>query len=69
MVSPRKIDIPLPEAVALRRKISEQEAASMVGIHEDTFRKHSPHLIKRVGPRLDRVTLGDALKIGQSKTA
>jgi len=39
----------------------------MVGVHEDTFRKHFGHLIKRVGPRLDRVALGDALAIGQSK--
>jgi hypothetical protein len=67
MARPRKVDIPLPEAVALRRKISVQEAASMVGVHEDTFRRHFGHLIRRVGPRLDRVTLGDALAIGQSK--
>jgi hypothetical protein len=67
MASPRKVDIPLPEAVALRRKISVQQAAAMVGVHEDTFRKHFGHLIKRVGPRLDRVALGDALAIGQSK--
>jgi hypothetical protein len=67
MARARKVDIPLPEAVALRRKISVQEAASMVGVHEDTFRRHFSHLIKRVGPRLDRVTLGDAIAIGQSK--
>ena len=65
MARPSKSTIPLPEAVALRRKISVQEAASIVGIHEDTFRKHFPHLIKRVGPRLDRVMLSDALAIGQ----
>jgi hypothetical protein len=69
MARPSKPTIPLPEAVALRRMISVQEAASLVALHEDTFRKHFPHLIKRVGPRLDRVTLGDALAIGQSKTA
>jgi len=69
MARSRPVTIPLPEAVALRRKISVQEAAAMVGIHEDTFRRHYPHLIKRVGPRLNRVTLGDALKIGQTKTA
>jgi len=69
MARPRKVAVSLPEAVVLRRKISVQEAAAMVGVHEDTFRKHFPHLIKRVGPRLDRVTLGDAIAIGQSKTA
>jgi hypothetical protein len=68
MAAPRKIPSPLPEAVALRRKISVQEAASMVGVHEDTFREHFPHLIKRVGPRLDRVVLGEVLEIGQSKS-
>jgi hypothetical protein len=68
MARPRKVDIPLPEAIALRRKISVQEAASMVGVHEDTFRKHYPKLIKKIGPRLDRVTLGDVLALGQSKT-
>jgi len=67
MAAPRKIPSPLPEAVALRRKITVQEAANLVGVHEDTFRKHFSHLIKRVGPRLDRVTLGDAIAIGQSK--
>ena len=67
MARARKVDIPLPEAIALRRKISVQQAASMIGVHEDTFRKHFPHLIRRVGPRLDRVTLGAVLAIGQSK--
>jgi len=69
MARPRKVNIPLPEAVALRRQISVQEACTMVGVHEDTFRKHYSHLIKRVGPRLQRVALGDVLAIGQPKTA
>ena len=56
----------LPEAVALRRKITVPEAAAIVGVHEDTFRKHFSHLIQKVGPRLDRVRLGDALKVGES---
>jgi hypothetical protein len=64
MARPSKPTIPLPEAVALHRKITVQEAANLVGVHEDTFRKHFSHLIKRVGPRLDRVTLGDAIAIG-----
>jgi hypothetical protein len=68
MARARKVDIPLPEAVALRRKISVQEAAAMVGVHEDTFRRHFGHLIRRVGPRLDRVTLGEVLEIGGSKS-
>ena len=42
MARPSKPTIPLPEAVALRRMISVQEAASLVALHEDTFRKHFP---------------------------
>lgn len=57
----------LPEAVVLRRQIPVREAAALVGVHEDTFRRHYPQLIKKFGPRLDRVTLGDVLAIGQSK--
>jgi hypothetical protein len=58
---------PLPPELARRRKISVQEAANLVDLHEDTFRRHFGHLIKKVGPRLDRVELGDVLAIGQSK--
>jgi hypothetical protein len=68
MARPRKVDIPLPEAVALRRLISIQEAANLAGLHEDTWRKYYSHHIRRVGPRLDRVTLGDALAVGRSKS-
>ena len=68
MARPRKAPpTQLPEAVALRRRIPVQEAAAVLGIHEDTFRKHYPDLIRRVGPRLDRVELGAVLAIGKPK--
>jgi hypothetical protein len=68
MPSPRKAPPKqLPEALALRRRIPVPEAAAILDIHEDTFRKHYPDLITRVGPRLERVELGTVLAIGQPK--
>ena len=70
MVSSRKAPpTELPEVLALRRRIAVKQAAAILDIHEDTFRKHFGDLIRRVGPRLERVEIGDVLKIGQSKTA
>jgi len=64
MARPRKVDTALPDAIMLRRQISVQQAANLVALHEDTFRKHFGHLIRRVGPRLERCVLGDVLAIG-----
>ena len=69
MVRPRKAITPLSPDLTRHRKISVQEAADIVAVHEDTFRKHFGHLIKKVGPRLDRVELADVFSIGKSKTA
>jgi hypothetical protein len=57
-----------PSWLALRRKISVEEAADLNNISEDSFRRHHGHLIKRISPRRDAVELGDALAIGKSKT-
>jgi len=54
-------------ALQLHSKISVREAAAVAGVHEDTFRAHYPHLIKRVGARRDVVTLVDALTCGEAK--
>jgi hypothetical protein len=54
--------------LALRRKIPVVEAARINDLSEDSFRRHYPHLIKKVSPRRDAVELGDALAIGQAKT-
>jgi hypothetical protein len=59
--------LPLPAAVAGRRKISVGQAAEIAGIHEDTWRKHYSHLILKLGPRLERVNLEDALSVGEPK--
>jgi hypothetical protein len=53
--------------LALRRKIPVIEAARINDLSEDSFRRHYPHLIKKVSPRRDAVELGDALAIGQAK--
>ena len=55
--------------LALRRKIPVIEAARINDLSEDSFRRHYPHLIKKVSPRRDAVELGDALAIGQSKAS
>jgi hypothetical protein len=68
MARPRKAVIS-PTPPPQYRKISVQEAANIIDVHEDTFRKHFGHLIKKVGPRLDRVELADVLSIGKSKSA
>jgi hypothetical protein len=46
-----------------RRKVSVQEAARINAIHESTFRRNFPHLIRRVGKRRQAVELGDALDL------
>jgi hypothetical protein len=69
MARPRKATIPLSPDLTRHRRISVQAAADIIDVHEDTFRKHFGHLIHRVGPRLDRVELGDVLSIGKSKSA
>ena len=48
----------------LNQMIPVPEGAELLGVHADTFRKHFKHLIVDVGPRLQRVRLGDVLKIG-----
>jgi hypothetical protein len=57
---------PLSEKLQLRQKIRVKDAARLNAMHEDTFRKEYPQLIKKVTDRLDVVELGDALAIGQS---
>ena len=46
-----------------RRKVPVQEAARINAIHESTFRRNFPHLIRRVGKRRQAVELGDALDL------
>jgi hypothetical protein len=54
--------------VELRQKISVRQAAKLNNIHEDTFRRRYPHLIKKISERRDAVELGDAIAIGEPKS-
>jgi hypothetical protein len=47
----------------LRRKIGVQEAAALNDLSEATFRRHYPHLIKKISPRRDVVELVDAINL------
>ena len=46
-----------------RRKIPVAEAAALNSLSELTFRRHHPHLIKKVSARRDAVALGDAIDL------
>jgi hypothetical protein len=54
-------------ALDLRKKISVKEAAKLNDVSVDTFKRRFPHLIKKISPRRNAVTLGDALAIGTPK--
>lgn len=56
-----------PDWLALRRKISVKEAATLNAMSEDTFRRRYRHLIKKISPRRDAVELGDAIAVGTPK--
>jgi hypothetical protein len=58
-----------PNWLELRRKISVREAAELNDVSEDTFRRRYPHLIRKISARRDAVELGDALDVGEPKTA
>jgi hypothetical protein len=58
-----------PTALDLERKISVAEAARLNNVSIDTFLRHYRHLIKQVSPRRGVVRLGDALAIGEAKSA
>jgi hypothetical protein len=58
-----------PSWLEMRRKIPVREAAAINDMSEDTFRRHYPHLIRKISPRRDAVELGDALAIGTPKSA
>lgn len=47
----------------LRKKINVKAAADLNDVSEATFRRHYPHLIRKIGMRRDVVTLGDAIAL------
>ena len=62
-----KTAVPIPPAdlspLELRQKINVKAAADLNDISEATFRRHYPHLIRKIGLRRDVVTLGDAIAL------
>jgi hypothetical protein len=53
----------------LKRKISVKQAAELNDVSEDTFRRHHRHLIIKVSPRRDAVTLDDAINLPPPDTS
>ena len=51
----------LPPDLELSRIIPVSQAAEFNGISEDTFKRHYPHLIRKLSPRRNGVRLGDVL--------
>jgi hypothetical protein len=48
----------------LERIVSVNEASALVGVSDDTFRRHFPHLIRKISARRVGVKLRDVLAIG-----
>ena len=46
-----------------RKKIKVKEAAALNDLSEASFRRHYPHLIRKITPRRDVVELGDAITL------
>jgi hypothetical protein len=55
------ISLPVLSALDLERHISVLEAAHIKGVSPDTFRRHFPHLIRKISPRRNAVRLRDLL--------
>lgn len=65
MSSPDPADFP-PE-LQIKRILSLQEAALLRGVSVDTLRRHYGHLIRKLSPRRDGMSVEDALSIGHIK--
>jgi hypothetical protein len=64
MPTPRKNHkLELSEKAERRKKIPVADAAKIVNMSENTFRRHYAHLIKQLSPGIQAVTLGDVLDI------
>jgi hypothetical protein len=56
-------------ALELERHVSVPEAAEILGISTDTFKRHHARLIRKVSPRRDAVRLRDLLAEDAAVTA
>ena len=61
--SPTKPRVEQLSPIERHRKIPVAEAAALNSLSESTFRRHHPHLIKKVSARRDAIALGDAIDL------
>lgn len=52
----------------LKSRINVKTAAALNDLSEASFRRHYPHLIRKITPRRDAVELGDALALPPAPT-
>jgi hypothetical protein len=50
-----------------RRLVTIEQAAEILAMSEDTFRRHYSHLIRSISPRRRGVPLGDVLDIASGE--
>ena len=61
-----KSDQELSQSLELERLITIEKASEIVGISDDSFRRHYGHLIRRITPRRIGVRVRDLLTVGGS---
>jgi hypothetical protein len=61
-----KFDQELSQSLELERLITIEKASEIVGISDDSFRRHYSHLIRRITPRRIGVRVRDLLTVGCS---
>jgi hypothetical protein len=61
MPAPMERRVSLSPELERRRIISVQQAAEIKNLSEDTFKRHYPHLIKKLSPRRIGCELGEVL--------
>jgi hypothetical protein len=59
-----KSDQELSQSLELERLITIEKASEIVGISDDSFRRHYGHLIRRITPRRIGVRVRDLLTVG-----
>ena len=59
-----KSDQELSQSLELERLITIEKASEIVGISDNSFRRHYGHLIRRITPRKIGVRVRDLLTVG-----
>ena len=59
-----KSDQELSQSLELERLITIEKASEIVGISDNSFRRHYGHLIRRITPRRIGVRVRDLLTVG-----